>query len=91
MTHLLLSTFITSSLDTRLSSPGLVVIIALSPRARTALELDTTPLPLVVATTRTRTAGGAGCSYPTTHGMDAFHAGMNGQIERSLVSDTGPW
>lgn len=94
MTHLLLSTLITSSLDTRLASAGtLIIIVPLDSRTRATFELDTTSLPLVEASTCPRPCPGrAGHSDPTSYGMDAFHACMNWadrEVRFLLIEDLG--
>jgi len=76
LTHLLLSTLITSSLDTRLSSSLPLIIIVVSARARAALELGAAPLPLVVAPSCAWTDARRWARSPTTHGsLTSVHAG----------------
>jgi hypothetical protein len=75
LTHLLLSTFIASSLDARLSSALSLIFIVVSTRARATLELGAAPLSLV-ASPRTWARACRRARSPTTHGsVTRLHAG----------------
>jgi len=93
LTHLLLSTLITGSLDTRLSSSLSLIFIVVAARARAALELGAATLPLVAATSAWTSACRRTRS-PTTHGsVTSIHAGRQRgrELPRSLLLIAKPY
>lgn len=78
MTHFLLSTLITGSLDSRLSSSLCLFMIVFCDTARTTFELDTTALPLE-ASSCTRSGACRRTRSPTTHSLASLHPGSGAQ------------